>query len=125
MAPGGRNPLTFLHSFGRKAVSSLEVRLEHWGRGDGPLTEKSMMRVLESEGYEVVVYAYRAGTAFPEHSHSREKCDAVLQGTLRVTIAGVLLYLKRGNRLYIPAGTRHSAEVVGEETVLALDGTKW
>ena len=124
MAPGGRNPLTFLHTFGRKAVSSLDVRLKHWDREDGPLTEKSMMQALESEGYEAAVYAYRAGTAFPEHSHSRDKCDAILQGTLRVTIAGVPLYLKRGSRLYIPAGTRHSAEVVGEETVLALDGTK-
>ena len=100
-------------------------RLEHWDSADGPLTEKRMIRVLENEGYEVAVYAYREGTVFPEHAHAQDKCDAVLDGTLRVTIAGVALDLKAGDRLYLPAQTRHSAEVVGRKTVLSLDGTKW
>ncbi len=102
-----------------------EVRLERWERSDGPPTEKRMMGVLESEGYEVAVYAYREGTVFSEHEHSQEKCDAVLEGILRITAGGVAYDLKPGDRLYLPAGTRHSAEVVGSKTVLSLDGTKW
>lgn len=102
-----------------------EVRLEHWGRGDGPLTEKRMMRVLELEGYDVLVYTYRTGTIFPEHEHARAKCDGVLEGVLRVTVGGQSFDLAAGDRIYLPAGTRHAAEVVGPATVLSLDGTLW
>ena len=102
-----------------------EVRLEHWDRADGELSEKRMMRLLENEGYEVSVYAYSEGTRFPEHEHSQEKCDAVLEGTLRITVGDEIYNLKAGDRLYLPAHTRHAAEVVGRTTVLSLDGTMW
>ena len=102
-----------------------DLRLERWSAGDGPLTEKRMMRLLELEGYDVLVYTYRPGTTFPEHEHARPKCDAVVQGTLRVAVAGRTWDLGPGDRIYVPAGTRHSAEVVGEETVVSLDGTLW
>jgi quercetin dioxygenase-like cupin family protein len=84
-----------------------------------------MMRLLEREGYEVAAYAYREGTVFSEHKHAQEKCDAVLEGVLRITAGGVSYDLKPGDRIYLPAGTRHSAEVVGRRTVLSLDGTRW
>lgn len=101
------------------------VRLEPWTREDGPLTEKRLMAVLEREGYEVAVFAYRPGTLFPEHEHAQEKCDAVLEGVLRIRVSDAAYDLKAGDRLYLPAGTRHAAEVVGRETVVSLDGTKW
>jgi len=102
-----------------------EVRLEPWNAADGALSEKKMMRLLENEGYEVAVYAYSEGTRFPEHEHAQDKCDAVLEGTLRITVGVAAFDLKPGDRLYLPAGTKHSAEVVGSKTVLSLDGTKW
>ena len=101
-----------------------EIRLEHWD-SDGPLSEKRMMGLLEREGYEVAVYAYREGTVFAEHEHAQEKCDAVVEGVLRITLGGEAYDLKAGDRLYLPAGTRHAAEVVGRKTVVSLDGTKW
>jgi len=84
-----------------------------------------MMILLEQEGYEVAAYTYREGTVFPEHAHPQDKCDAVLEGTFRVRAAGVVFDLEPGDRLYLPAGTRHSAEVVGKKTVFSLDGTMW
>ena len=84
-----------------------------------------MMRLMELEGYDVLVYTYRPGTRFPEHAHARDKCDAVLEGVLRVTLDGAAIELSAGDRLYIPAGTPHAAEVVGEATVVSLDGTSW
>ena len=101
------------------------MRLDRWDPKDGPLTEKRMLGLMEAEGYEVAVYAYREGTVFSEHEHSQEKCDAVVEGILRITTSGVAYDLKPGDRLYLPAGTRHSAEVVGRKTVLSLDGTRW
>ena len=84
-----------------------------------------MMGLMESEGYEVAVFAYREGTVFPPHEHARDKCDGVVEGVLRVTVGETIYDLKPGDRLSIPAGTVHSAEVVGKKTVVSLDGTRW
>ena len=81
------------------------------------------MNAMEREGYEVAVYTYRPGTAFAEHQHAQDKCDAVLEGILRITVGEEVFNLQAGDRLYLPAGTRHSAEVIGRRTVLSLDGT--
>ncbi len=101
------------------------LRIEHWDPEDGPLNEKRCIRLLEREGYEVAVFAYRSGTVFPEHEHGMDKCDAVLEGVLRITIAGVAYDLEPGDRLYVPAGTRHAAEVVGRRTVVSLDAPRY
>jgi mannose-6-phosphate isomerase-like protein (cupin superfamily) len=103
----------------------IEVRLESWEEEDGPLTEKRLMGLIEREGYEVAVYAYREGTAFAEHAHAQDKCDAVVEGFLRIRVADKTYDLKPGDRIYLPAGRRHSAEVIGKRTVVSLDGTKW
>jgi quercetin dioxygenase-like cupin family protein len=84
------------------------------------------MRLLEHEGYEVAVYTYPPGTAFAWHEHGQDKCDAVLEGVLRVEVEGAGTFdLSAGDRLYLPSGTRHRAEVLGNRSVLSLDGTKW
>lgn len=101
------------------------VRVEHWRRGDGPLSERRLMLAMELEGYDVVVSTYRSGTLFPEHAHAQTKCDGVIEGTLRVTVDGAAFDLAAGDRIYLPAGTRHAAEVVGQKTVVFLDGTQW
>jgi quercetin dioxygenase-like cupin family protein len=103
----------------------MSVRLVSWEEEDGPLTEKRLMGVLEREGYEVAVYAYRQGTVFPEHEHAQGKCDAVVEGFLRISVGETVYDLKPGDRLYLPAGTRHCAEVIGRRTVVSLDGTLW
>ncbi len=101
------------------------VRLERWQAADGPLSEKRMMRLLEFEGYDVLVFTYRPGTVFPEHQHAQDKCDGVLAGTLRITVGDAAFDLGPGDRLYVPAGTIHAAAVLGETTVVSLDGTLW
>jgi quercetin dioxygenase-like cupin family protein len=73
----------------------------------------------------VLVYTYRPGTVFAEHEHARPKCDGVIAGVLRVTVGEQAWDLGPGDRIYLPAGTRHSAHVVGSETVVSLDGTLW
>jgi quercetin dioxygenase-like cupin family protein len=101
------------------------IRFERWQPADGPLTERRMMKLMEFEGCDVLVFTYRPGTVFPEHEHGQDKCDGVLEGVLRVTAGDAVFDLRPGDRLYIPAGTRHAAEVVGEKTVVSLDGTFW
>jgi quercetin dioxygenase-like cupin family protein len=102
-----------------------EVRLERWQASDGPLSERRMMKLMDLEGFAVLVYTYRAGTLFPHHEHGQDKCDGVLEGVLRVTVGESVFDLRAGDRLFLPAGTSHAAEVVGAKTVVSLDGTMW
>lgn len=84
------------------------------------------MRMMEIAGYEVSGYVYPPGTAFEWHEHAHEKCDAVLEGILRVEVEGGEVFdLQAGDRLYLPARTRHRAQVMGRKSVFSLDGTKW
>ena len=49
---------------------------------------------------------------------------SVLLWLAAFTVRGAAYDLKAGDRLYLPAGTRHGARVLGRETVLSLDGTR-
>ena len=101
-------------------------RVERWDSRDGEANERRLMRSLEAEGYEVACYSYPPGTVFDWHVHAQDKCDAVVAGILRIEVEGEPpADLGVGDRVYIPAGTRHRAAVVGAEGVLSLDGTLW
>jgi len=84
------------------------------------------MRAIVHDGYEVALYTYPSGTRFDWHEHEQDKCDAVLEGVLRIELDGGATFdLSSGDRLFLPARTRHRAEVIGQKSVLALDGTRW
>jgi quercetin dioxygenase-like cupin family protein len=100
------------------------VRVEKWDPAWGKLTEAAMRRRLEAEGYAVSRYHYPPGTCFPEHTHAIDKKDTVLKGRLKIGAAGQEFVLRAGDMIEIPAGTPHTAEVVGRETVVSLDATR-
>ena len=91
---------------------------------EGPLSEKSLRTKLEEKGYSVARYVYSSGTSFPDHTHTIDKIDAVLSGRFRMTMKGKSVILEAGDCLLVPKNTVHSAEVVGEESVVSLDATK-
>ncbi len=54
------------------------------------------------------------GVAFPKHTHPGEEIIYVLEGSLEYQVEGKPpVTLKRGDVLFIPAGTIHSAKNVG------------
>ena len=108
----------------------MRLELTHWDEAWGPISEKTMRQQLIAAGYNVSRYHYPPGTYFPTHSHEVHKRDTVLTGRLRIawpatedSPAGSVV-LEPGDMIEIPAGARHSAEVVGPETVLSLDATR-
>jgi len=101
----------------------MPVRVEHWQKEWGPLSEAAMRRRLEAEGYSVSRYTYSRGTRFPEHTHGVDKKDTVLRGRLKISAEGEDFVLGPGDMIEIPAGTLHTAEVVGDESVISLDAT--
>lgn len=91
---------------------------------DGTLTEAGLRRKLQKLGYSVNRYVYPPGTCFPEHTHEVEKVDAVVSGQFRITVGSDSVVLGPGDAVVVPARTAHSAEVVGEATVVSLDAAR-
>lgn len=103
------------------AVSGVEA----WDVGrDGRLTEAALRAAIEARGYAVTRYVYPPGTRFPAHSHGLDKIDAVLSGRFRMGMKGGSVDLTAGDRLHVPAGLVHTAEVVGDEPVVSLDAVR-
>jgi quercetin dioxygenase-like cupin family protein len=73
-------------------------------------------------GFHVTSYVYPPGTCFPDHSHREDKLDAVVSGRFLMIVEGREYLLEAGDMLAVPHGVVHSAEVVGEEPVVSLDG---
>lgn len=91
---------------------------------DGELSEANMRLKMEALGCSVSRYTYPPGTHFPPHTHGVDKIDGVLAGKFKMTMSGESVILEAGDMLAIPKGEVHSAEVVGNESVVSLDGIK-
>jgi quercetin dioxygenase-like cupin family protein len=101
------------------------MTLIRWNRAtEGPLSEEALRLKLERLGYSVTRYVYPPGTLFPDHSHGMDKMDAVLSGRFRFVMEGREILLEAGDMMVVPAGVVHSAEAVGDEPVVSLDGVK-
>lgn len=92
--------------------------------GDDEVDEQVLRAELEERGYRVSRHLYRPGTYFDEHTHRRDKLDAVVSGRFRMTVAGKQVVLEPGDWVEVPAGTVHTAKVVGAEPVVSLDATR-
>ena len=100
------------------------MNVESWNPDWGELNELNMRKKLEQEGFSVVCYTYSPGTYFPEHSHSVDKKYSVLSGKFLMTPLGNEFILGPGDMLLVPAGTVHTAKVIGRDPVISLDATK-
>ena len=101
------------------------MQVERWNtQRDGSFTEEALRHKLEAKGYRVARYTYSPGTCFSNHTHVIDKIDAVVSGRFRMTTKEGAVILKAGDCLTVPRGTVHSAEVVGNESVVSLDATK-
>lgn len=99
--------------------------VERWDEErDGPFSESALRENLEERGYAVSRYVYPPGTSFPDHTHPMDKIDAVVSGRFRMGTPDGKVLLEAGDRLAVPAGTVHSAEVVGDEPVVSLDAVR-
>jgi len=99
--------------------------VRHWNSDiDGELSESALRGRLEALGYLVMRYVYPPGTSFPEHTHNVDKIDAVVSGRFRLVVAGHRVVLGPGDWIAVPRGVVHTADVVGDEAVVSLDGVK-
>src|SRR5215213_621754 len=91
---------------------------------DGRVSETAMRTKLEALGYEVTRWTYPPGTFFDTHTHDVDKIDGVLRGRFRITLLGRSVVLGPGDLVRVPRGAAHSAEVLGDESVVSLDAVR-
>ena len=102
-----------------------EVVVRRWDSSlDGTLSEESLRKKLENKGYSVSRYTYSPGMYFSDHKHGQSKIDAVLSGTFRMGMYGEFVDLGPGDWIEVPAESTHSAEVIGDESVVSLDAVR-
>lgn len=101
------------------------MKIVHWNLGNkGRVTEESLEKSLQDQGYWVNRRVYPPGTAFPKHSNNVDTLDAVVSGKLRLSFHGESVVLGSGDVVEVPRGAIHCAEVVGDEPVVTLDAIR-
>jgi mannose-6-phosphate isomerase-like protein (cupin superfamily) len=82
-----------------------------------------MREWLERDGYRTYEWTDAAGAVYGLHEHQRDQSHWIISGTLELTVEGAgIVVLNAGDRDTMPAGTRHSARVIGDEPVRYLIG---
>jgi quercetin dioxygenase-like cupin family protein len=116
-------------------VALLGAAAQTWARGPGPLRYRVLARegtthtiahgrgtatLMLHEGTgataaSLTLVALRPGTMLPEHVHEKSAEMLYIQeGVADLRVAGQKLRVGRGDAVYIPAGAKHSVEVVSE-----------
>lgn len=101
-----------------------EYRVEEWKGPDSPDPDR-LRRMLESDGYSAFEWSDRPGAVYPPHSHGEDQSHCVVSGSLELEVEGYgKVVLSPGDRDYMPAGTVHSARVIGDKPVVYLIGRR-
>ncbi|MEK6578841.1 MAG: cupin domain-containing protein [Bdellovibrionota bacterium] len=89
-----------------------------------PPTQEEAEAKLHQEGYESYCWHDVSGTLYPRHQHAYDECLWILKGEITFETKEAAFALKPGDRLYMPAGTAHSAKVTSKQGVTYLVGQK-
>ena len=99
-------------------------RVEKWN-GDGTPDTEILRERMEAGGYGVFRWCDRPAAVYDMHTHGDDQSHWVISGRLMLTVSGFgEVELGPGDRDFMPAGTEHSARVVGDEPVVYLIGAK-
>jgi mannose-6-phosphate isomerase-like protein (cupin superfamily) len=105
-------------------VKMSEYRVERRQDSDKP-DEWKLRKLMEREGYLVYQWSDRPGAVYEAHSHTTDQSHWIISGVLEITVKDIgIVTLQPGDRDFMPAGTIHSARVVGSEPVVYLIGEK-
>jgi quercetin dioxygenase-like cupin family protein len=99
------------------------MKVQRW-RGEAPPDPQALRAALEAEGYSVYGWTDARGATYAPHTHDDDQSHWVLRGAIALTVDGEEYELGPGDRDWLPAGTVHSARVVGDGAVTYLIGSK-
>ena len=93
-------------------------RLTPWP-DSAPPTESTLRRICEEQGLRPYRWSNGPGDVYSAHSHSYDKVIFAAEGSITFGLPelGQQITLKAGDRLDLPAGTLHDAQVGGQGVV--------
>jgi quercetin dioxygenase-like cupin family protein len=96
------------------------VRRWSW---DKTLSEPALIASLSNKGYQTTRWSNKPGHKYPVHTHDFDKVILVIRGSITFTIPRIVeeYVLHAGDRLELPAGYAHGAEV-GSQGVTCIEG---
>jgi uncharacterized protein YjlB len=99
----------------------MEFKLTHWTE-DHPPTEGELRQIYRLEGLTPYAWSNGPGDLYPDHSHAYHKVLYVVQGSITWILPDLNQEIETfpGDRLDLPAGTRHAARV-GPRGVICLE----
>ncbi len=98
------------------------MEVEHRRHAGPPPDEASLDRALRSEAGNVHGWSNGPGDRYPEHEHGYAKILYCARGSIAFALGDARRFdLRPGDRLFLPAGTRHSA-LVGPEGCACIEG---
>jgi quercetin dioxygenase-like cupin family protein len=86
-------------------------------------TQAELMSQLEHEASGCYSWSNGPGDSYAPHSHSYEKVLYCVRGSITFHVEQGDLKLGAGDRMVLPAGTVHSADV-GMEGVTCIEGQR-
>lgn len=98
-----------------------EVKVTKWQQAQPP-TEAALHRLLREEGLSAYAWQNGPRDAYSTHSHSYDKVIYVVRGSITFGLPDLddSASLAAGDRLDLPRGVRHNAQV-GPDGVTCLE----
>ena len=99
-------------------------RVQEWREEYAPEAAK-LRDLLVAEGYSVYRWSDRPGAVYDSHKHDIDQSHWVISGSIELVVekAGSFV-LSAGDRDFMPAGTYHTARVIGDKPVVYLIGER-
>ena len=100
-----------------------EFKFIRWDKSAPPDEEETEANVRK-EGYEPIRWTDPAGSNYPRHRHEVDELIWVLQGQILFNLSGQNYLMNPGDRMYLPKGISHSANVSDSSAALYFVGQK-
>jgi quercetin dioxygenase-like cupin family protein len=103
------------------AVPAGTFRIYRWDEiALDKITEMVSRKFVSGERETLAQIYLKRGAIVPMHSHESEQMTYVLQGTLKLLVAGEEITVREGEVLHIPSGLAHQVEAIDDTFVLDL-----
>jgi len=76
------------------------------------------VRFVHSEGMTLAYWKIDAGSALPDHSHPHEQVVNMIEGTLKLTVAGESREIGPGSVVVIPPDVPHAGAAITDCRVI-------
>jgi quercetin dioxygenase-like cupin family protein len=83
-------------------------------------TAEQVKMIFEAEGLEPQEEVFPQATVLTDHRHPFDEVRMVVAGALFLNVSGNQVLLRPGDRIEIPANTRHSKSVEGSEPCVSV-----